>query len=267
VGVQNNVRFDGPVPADLRARGQGGFTTRTKCDVQALHGRLYSRPLQVRCSRGLQLHMILRHFPVGPIACNCVILGDEATKIGIVVDPGDEVENIFKVLREHDLKLAAIVATHAHIDHVGALAELKQRTGAPIMMHEADIPLYENIAVQAAWLGIPAPSTADVDGYLRESQAVHFGLHALRAVHTPGHTPGSVSFVIEEREPIILSGDTLFAGSIGRTDLWGGSFTQIMQSIRSKLLAFEDDVAVIPGHGPQTTIGTERRTNPFIQQT
>lgn len=210
--------------------------------------------------------MILQYFPVGPIACNCIVLGDEATKTGIVVDPGDEVENIFKVLRKHDLKLAAIVATHAHIDHVGALAELKQRTGAPIMMHEADLPLYENIAAQAAWLGVPTPSTSDVDGYLRESHALDFGRYALRTVHTPGHTPGSVSFLIEEPDPIILSGDTLFAGSIGRTDLWGGSFTQIMQSIKSKLLAFEDDVAVIPGHGPQTTIGIERRTNPFIVQ-
>ncbi len=210
--------------------------------------------------------MILQYFPVGPIACNCIILGDEVTKTGIVVDPGDDVENIYRALREHDLKLVAIVATHAHIDHVAALADLKARTGAPIMLHEADMPLYENIAAQAAWLGVPTPSTTDVDSYLHESQALQFGQHALRAVHTPGHTPGSVSFVIEQREPIILSGDTLFAGGIGRTDLWGGSFTQIMQSIRSKLLAFEDNVTVIPGHGPQTTIGNERRTNPFIVQ-
>lgn len=210
--------------------------------------------------------MILKYFPVGPIACNCVILGDERTKAAIVVDPGDDVERITAVLRQYELSVAAIVATHAHIDHVGGLAALKQMTGAPILLHEADMPLYENIAVQAAWLGVPTPPVDEIDRYLTEGKPLDFGEHALHVIHTPGHSPGSVSFVLEEREPIILSGDTLFAGSIGRTDLWGGSFAEIMRSIRTKLLALDDKTVVIPGHGPQTTIGSERRTNPFIVQ-
>ena len=210
--------------------------------------------------------MFLESFPVGPIACNCVILGDERTRAAIVVDPGDDVDRIANVLRRHDLSVVAIVATHAHIDHVGGLAKLKELTGAPVLLHEADMPLYEGIAAQAEWLGVPTPSTTEIDGYLTERERLEFGPHALTVLHTPGHTPGSVSFVVEERAPLLLSGDTLFAGSIGRTDLWGGSYDEIMRSIRTKLLAFDDAVGVLPGHGPQTTIGAERRSNPFIIQ-
>ncbi|HXW51914.1 MAG TPA: MBL fold metallo-hydrolase [Candidatus Acidoferrales bacterium] len=210
--------------------------------------------------------MFLESFPVGPIACNCVILGDERTRAAIVVDPGDDVDRIANVLRRHDLSVVAIVATHAHIDHVGGLAKLKELTGAPVLLHEADMPLYDGIAAQAEWLGVPTPSTTEIDGYLTERERLEFGPHALTVLHTPGHTPGSVSFVVEERAPLLLSGDTLFAGSIGRTDLWGGSYDEIMRSIRTKLLAFDDAVGVLPGHGPQTTIGAERRSNPFIIQ-
>ncbi len=211
--------------------------------------------------------MIVEHFPVGPIACNCVVLGDERTRTAVVVDPGDDVERIASVLERHALRVVAIVATHAHIDHVGGLATLKERTGAPVLLHEADMPLYENLDTQAHWLGAPTPAMTEIDRYLAEHQRVEFGSHALQVLHTPGHTPGSVSFVLEERVPFILSGDTLFAGSIGRTDLWGGSYEEIMRSIRSKLLSFSDDVGVLPGHGAETTIGVERRTNPFIIQT
>ena len=208
--------------------------------------------------------LILEHFPVGPLQCNCVIIGDEDTKHAIVVDPGDEVERIFDVLKRRNLKLRAIVATHAHIDHVGALAELKALTGAPAMIHEGDAPLYEHLAEQAEWLGVPVPSATDLDRFLQEDDGFEFGSYKLEVLHTPGHSPGSVSFVVEKTNPIVLSGDTLFAGSIGRTDLWGGSFPNIIDSIRRKLLTFPDEVIVVPGHGPETTIGTERTSNPFL---
>ena len=182
----------------------------------------------------------------------------------IVVDPGDDVGRIIDALKRHGLKVKAIIATHAHIDHVGALASLKQLTGAPAMMHEGDVPLYEHLAQQAAWLGVPTPSTTTLDRLLVEGQRIDVGGRALQVVHTPGHSPGSVSFVVDENIPTVLSGDTLFAGSIGRTDLWGGSFPEIIESIRRKLLTFPDEVVVVPGHGPLTTIGAERATNPFL---
>lgn len=210
--------------------------------------------------------MIIEHFAVGPLQCNCVVIGDEQTRQAIVVDPGDEVERIFDILRRHELTVSAILATHAHIDHVGALAALKALTGAPAMIHEADVPLYEGLAEQAAWLGVPTPNTTVLDRCLEEGQRFTVGRYGLQVVHTPGHSPGSVSFVLDDETPIVLSGDTLFAGSIGRTDLWGGSFDEIMKSIRMKLMRLPDGVIVIPGHGPRTTIGTERASNPFLVQ-
>lgn len=192
------------------------------------------------------------------------MIGDERTGQAIVLDPGDEADRIFEILKKHRLEVAAIVATHAHIDHVGALASLKQLTGAPAMIHEGDVPLYEQMAMQAAWLGIPAPATTKLDRYLGEGDRLLIGSFELGVVHTPGHSPGSVSFVLGDKAPMIFSGDTLFAGSVGRTDLWGGSFTTLIDSIRSKLLVFPDDVVVMPGHGPRTTVGTERRSNPFL---
>jgi hydroxyacylglutathione hydrolase len=210
--------------------------------------------------------MILRYFPVGPIQCNCIIMTDDRSRDTIVVDPGDEIDTIASALQDLEANVVAIVATHAHIDHVGAVAELKHRTKAPAMLHEADLPLYENIAAQAAWLGVPTPKVTKIDKFLKEGESLSFGAHTLRVIHTPGHSPGSVSFVVDSQPQTILSGDTLFAGSIGRTDLWGGSYNEIVRSIRNKLLVFQDDVVVVPGHGPQTTIGTERRTNPFIIQ-
>lgn len=217
-----------------------------------------------RSAQSSSFELIFEYFAVGPLQCNCVVLGDEATKQAIVIDPGDEVERIFEVLKRYDLKVAALVATHAHIDHVAALAALKSLTAAPAMLHEADVPLYEGLAEQARWLGVPAPKMTKLDSYLSESKKLEFGGRALDVVHTPGHSPGSVSFVLDDAKPVIFSGDTLFAGSIGRTDLWGGSFDQILTSIRKKLLSFDDTVTVVPGHGPHTTIGAERRTNPFL---
>lgn len=210
--------------------------------------------------------MIVESFPVGLLACNCVVLGDEASKAAVVVDPGDEVDHICSVLRRHGLKVAAIVATHAHIDHVGGLAQLKEVSGAPAMLHEADLELYKNLCEQARWLGVPSPAQTSIDGFLEDGGRVAFGAQSIDVLHTPGHSPGSVTFVAREGSPLVIAGDTLFNGSIGRTDLWGGSFDEIMASIRTRLLTLPESWPVICGHGPETTIGHERDTNPFLGQ-
>lgn len=210
--------------------------------------------------------LIVEHLPVGLLQCNCVILGDPETGRALVIDPGDEVERIAAVLERLNLTVTAIVATHAHIDHVGGLARLAALTGARTMLHEADVPLYEQLEIQAQFLGVPAPQVAaQVDAYVGEGSSVEFGRQKVEIVHTPGHTPGSIVLAAAGNSTLLmLSGDTLFAGSIGRTDLWGGSYEEIMRSLRTKVLALPDETVVLPGHGPETTIGVERRTNPFL---
>jgi hydroxyacylglutathione hydrolase len=210
--------------------------------------------------------VIIEHIPVGPLACNCVVLGDEKTKRAIVIDPGDDVDKIEALLAKHNLTVSAILATHAHIDHVGGLALLRERTGAPALIHEADIELYNALAIQAQWLGVPAPPVCTIDRRLIDGGSIEFGSLKVDVLHTPGHTPGSVSLVLPQDRPVVFSGDTLFAGSIGRTDLWGGSLDDIMRSIRDTLMALPDDALVVPGHGPETSIGVERRSNPFIRE-
>ncbi|MDQ2816734.1 MAG: MBL fold metallo-hydrolase [Candidatus Eremiobacteraeota bacterium] len=208
--------------------------------------------------------MILEHFPVGLLRCNCIILGDEKTRRAVVVDPGDDVDRVTAVIERHGLIVAAIVATHAHIDHVGGLAALKQLCGAPVLIHEGDVPLYEILAEQAKWLGIEPPAVARLDRLLSDGDRLQFGAHGLRVAHTPGHSPGSICLVLEGGRPLVLGGDTLFAGSIGRTDLWGGSMEQLLASIDQKLLTLPGETIVIPGHGPLTTIEAERHANPFL---
>jgi glyoxylase-like metal-dependent hydrolase (beta-lactamase superfamily II) len=209
--------------------------------------------------------MIHEILPVGMLACNCSVLGDETSGEAVVIDPGDDVEQVQKILAKHHLRVKYIVATHAHIDHVGGIEKLRQATGGAVLMHESDWPLYQNVALQAEWLGLPPPAVADVDQFLKEGDAVHWGSLSLEVLHTPGHSPGSVSLYLAGEKPRILSGDTLFQGSIGRTDLWGGSMDQILRSIRNCLLIFPDQTPVFPGHGSPTTIGEERETNPFLQ--
>ena len=208
--------------------------------------------------------MILETFPVGPLQCNCTILGDEETREAIIVDPGDEIGRIHRRLSELGLKLKQILITHAHIDHVGGALKLKALTGAPIYLNEGDLPLLQMMAMQAAWIGIETPETAPPDEALVDGAQV--GLENFRAqvIHTPGHTQGSVCLHFAPMK-MVLAGDTLFAGSIGRTDLPGGNFEQIIDSIQSRLLSLPDETKVIPGHGPATTIGSERETNPFLK--
>jgi glyoxylase-like metal-dependent hydrolase (beta-lactamase superfamily II) len=208
--------------------------------------------------------MIHEILPVGMLACNCSIVGDEETGEAIVIDPGDEIDRVQEVLARHKLRPKYIVATHAHIDHVGGLEELKRATGAPVLMHAGDLPLYQNLAVQAEWLGMLPPGMVDVDQFLKEGDTLRVGSYVFEVLHTPGHSPGSLSLHLRGEQQKLFSGDTLFQGSIGRTDLWGGSFEQILRSINDRLLIFPDETPVFPGHGPETVIGEERETNPFL---
>lgn len=208
--------------------------------------------------------MILETFPVGPLACNCTILGDEEAGEAIVIDPGDDVSRIHRRLNEHGLKLTQILITHAHIDHIGGALQLKRLTGAPIFLNQSDLPLLKMMPVQADWLGIDTPETAPPDEPLTEGLTVGLARYPAQVLHTPGHTQGSVCLHFAPMK-MLIAGDTLFAGSIGRTDLPGGNYAQIIDSIHSRLLALPDETQVLPGHGPVTYIGKERKSNPFLQ--
>ena len=265
--------------------------------------------------------------PVGMLQCNCSIIGDPVSREALVIDPGDEVNRILDLLGRHKLTVKAIVSTHAHIDHVGGLCKLHRYTGAPVLMHRDDLPLYQAMEMQAAFLGVHPPDLTEIDQLLKEGDSLHWGSFEAQVIHTPGHTPGSVSLYLPhdvgkvapaaepqritvkdeageevsiaqllkqsvsqilpaesgdtDQTPILVapdeavkimkpppqlfSGDTLFAGSIGRTDLWGGSLEQIMKSLRTKLMGLPDETVVYPGHGPVTTIGHERELNPFLR--
>ncbi len=210
--------------------------------------------------------MHIETFSVGPLQCNCSILFDRATGRAIVVDPGGDFDVIQERLTRLGAKVDAIVHTHTHIDHVGATAPLARATGAPPQIHEGDRFLYDMLPVQGALLGMEAPEKADMEGSLTDGGAVRAGNLSVTVIHTPGHTPGSVSFLFEGGggKSCVLTGDTLFRRGIGRTDLWGGDSREIMRSLRSKLLVLPETAVVVPGHGPTTTIGEERAGNPFL---
>jgi glyoxylase-like metal-dependent hydrolase (beta-lactamase superfamily II) len=208
--------------------------------------------------------MIFESFPVGPLACNCTILGDEEAREAIVIDPGDEVGRIHRRLTELGLKLTQIIVTHGHIDHVGGALKLKRLTGAPIYLNENDLPLLDMMQAQAEWVGVATPETAPPDESLADGQTIGLARFPAHVLHTPGHTQGSICLHFAPLK-LLVAGDTLFAGSIGRTDLPGGNFDQIIDSLRSRLLTLPDETRVLPGHGPATTIGDERRSNPFLQ--
>lgn len=208
------------------------------------------------------IHEVL---PVGWLQCNCSVIGDPVTREAIVVDPGDDVTRILEVLSKHNLTVKHIVITHGHIDHVGGAAKLKKATGAPVLMNPEDRWLLENLEVQASFIGMPPPEAATLDHDLKSGDEIKWGSDLkAQVLHTPGHTPGSVCLYMPERK-LLVAGDTLFAGSIGRTDLWGGSMEAILLSIHSHLLPLDDDTVVHCGHGPETTIGEERERNPFLQ--
>jgi glyoxylase-like metal-dependent hydrolase (beta-lactamase superfamily II) len=190
-------------------------------------------------------------------------VGDEQTKEAIVIDPGDEIDNVIAVVQRHGLIVKQIVVTHAHIDHVGGATKLKQLTGAPILLNQNDYALLKMLDVQATWIGMPAPGPVEIDHSLTTGDQVSAGSLVADVLHTPGHTEGSICLYFASEKKLI-AGDTLFAGSIGRTDLPGGSYEKIMRSLRGPVLALPDETVVVPGHGPLTTIGDERETNPFL---
>src|SRR5260370_6352960 len=193
-------------------------------------------------------------FAVGPLQCNCSIIGDESTREAMVVDPGDDIDDVLALLRKHNLQVKQIVITHAHIDHVGGAMNLRADTGAPMLLNQNDYALLQMLDVQAAWVGVAAPGEVTIDQNLSAGDTVKAGQHAASILHTPGHTEGSICLYFRA-EKTLIAGDTLFAGAIGRTDLPGGSMQKIMQSLHGTVLALPDDTRVVPDHGPSTTIG------------
>jgi hydroxyacylglutathione hydrolase len=208
--------------------------------------------------------MIHEILPVGALQCNCSVFGDEQTREAVVIDPGDNIGDILAILARHSLKVTAIVITHAHIDHIGGAAKLKAATGAPVYMNQNDQELYDDLDVQASWLGMETPGRTEIDISARDGDSLALGDTAFHVLHTPGHTQGSISLWIPAQNKLI-AGDTLFRDSIGRTDLPGGDGRQILRSIHDKLLTLPEDATVIPGHGPNTTIGREKDRNPFLR--
>jgi hydroxyacylglutathione hydrolase len=206
---------------------------------------------------------LVETFPVGPLQCNCSILVDEASRKAVVIDPGDEPERILAALEAARVETVALLHTHAHFDHVTGTSDVSRATSAPILLHPADRPLYDALPDQAAFFGIAAQTPLPPSAALADGQIIPFGRFELRAIHTPGHTPGSTCFALSGDAPLLFSGDTLFRRSIGRTDLWGGDTEAILASIREKLFRLPGDVSVVCGHGPGTTIEEERRLNPF----
>jgi glyoxylase-like metal-dependent hydrolase (beta-lactamase superfamily II) len=208
--------------------------------------------------------MIHEIIAVGPLQCNCSVVGDEATLEGMVIDPGDDIESVLALVRKHKLKIKQIVITHAHVDHIGGAMKLRAATGAPILLNQNDQALLKMMDIQASWIGVASPGLIQIDQSLSDADRVTAGNLGATIMHTPGHTEGSICLYFPAEQKLI-AGDTLFAGSIGRTDLPGGSFPKIMSSLHEKVLTLPDETVVVPGHGSLTTIGKERAENPFLK--
>ena len=205
--------------------------------------------------------MILERIAVGPLAVNCYIIGCEKTRQLAVIDPGDEVERIESAIKKNDLSLKYILLTHGHVDHVAQLARLKNKIPAEVLMHAEDLFLFENISIQAVMFGLPDPGHPQPDRFVTDDEKLRLGELELRVLHTPGHSPGSVTYQIKDN---LFVGDLIFSGSIGRTDLPGGNYETLITAVQKKIFTFPDETKIYPGHGPMTTVGQERRFNPFF---
>jgi glyoxylase-like metal-dependent hydrolase (beta-lactamase superfamily II) len=208
--------------------------------------------------------MILEMLTVGPFQENCYVVGDQESGIGALIDPGDEAARITMAVEETGLDIGSIIVTHAHIDHVGAVASLAEEYACPVLMHAEAEPMLKELPTQAIMMGIRFGKVPEVDRYVEDEEILEVGDLRLRSLYTPGHAPGHLAFYVED-EGLVLSGDALFAGSVGRVDLPGGSMEVLMQSIEERLLTLPDETVVYSGHGPRTTIGNERTSNPFLQ--
>jgi hydroxyacylglutathione hydrolase len=213
---------------------------------------------------GMSSELLRETFPVGPLRCNCTLLANLETREAIVIDPGDEIADILARLARRQLTLKQIIVTHAHIDHIGGAAQLRRVTGAPVLFHQADLPILGMMEMQAAWIGVATPEQTALDQSADDGLSA--GVPGLEAevIHTPGHTPGSICLHFPKQE-LLLAGDTLFAGSVGRTDLPGGDTKALLRSIHTRLLPLPENTLVVPGHGQETTLGQEREMNPFLQ--
>lgn len=210
--------------------------------------------------------MIIENIVVGEFACNCTIIACEETKEALIIDPGDEPQKIIEVLDKYDLKPKYLIHTHAHLDHIMATRDIKEKTQAEIFLHKADLTIYKNLNLQALKFGMTVKDPLDVDKFIEDGELITIGENiTCKIIHTPGHSPGGVCFYFSNFEkPVVFSGDTLFAGSIGRTDLWEGSYDDLIKSIKNRLFTLDDETIVCPGHGNNTTIGKEKKTNPFF---
>lgn len=209
--------------------------------------------------------MFVSTFPVGPLQCNCSIIACPETLEAAIIDPGGDTEKIMDLVKEKGFKVKYLLHTHAHFDHILGSAELKDLTGAKICLHEKDQFLYNNLQGQCMLFGVKADKPVAVDHYLSDEEEIAIGKLKASVLHTPGHSPGSVCFNMNDVDALLFAGDTLFSGSIGRTDLWGGSYDQIIKSIDNRLLVLDDSTQVIPGHGTNTSIWEEKRHNPFLK--
>ncbi len=207
------------------------------------------------------MNIVRKSFPVGPLQCNCTILGDTEAGIGYVFDPGGDAAAIMATVAELGLRIVGIIHTHAHLDHILAAGEIRKQTGAPVWLHRSDKFLWDTLEQQCQMWGLPYFPIGDPDHWIEDEQDLECGGNC---IHTPGHTPGSISFYFEDSE-LLIAGDTLFMGSVGRTDFPGGDSGQLKKSIQQRIYCLNESAVVVPGHGPETSIGREMRSNAFVR--